>query len=56
MSSPSSLKELSTLSSGARIFIDANIFIYHFTDTPLTDACTTFLQRVERGELQGILL
>jgi hypothetical protein len=51
MSAPSSL--LFTLPSGARIFIDANIFIYHFTDTPLTDACPTFLQRVEGDELQG---
>jgi predicted nucleic acid-binding protein len=42
------------LSAGTRIFIDANIFIYHFTQTPLTAACTGFLQRVEAGDLHGV--
>lgn len=51
--SPSSPKDLATLPSGTRLFIDANIFIYHFTNVPLTAACTTFLQRVEAGDLQG---
>jgi len=54
MSSLSSPKDLGTLPSGARVFIDANIFIYHFTQVPLTSACTSFLQRVETGDLQGI--
>src|SRR5262249_60492018 len=35
------------------VAIDANIFIYHFTQSPLTAACTAFLQRVEAGELRG---
>jgi predicted nucleic acid-binding protein len=35
------------------VAIDANIFIYHFTQSPLTAACTAFLQRVEAGELCG---
>ena len=36
MSSPSSLKEFcATLPSGRRVFIDANIFIYHFNQIPL---------------------
>jgi predicted nucleic acid-binding protein len=54
MNSLSSLKGLATLPSGVRIFIDANIFIYHFTQTPLTAACTAFLQRVEAGDLHGV--
>jgi predicted nucleic acid-binding protein len=54
MSSPSSPHDLATLPSGTRIFIDANIFIYHFTQVPLTAACTAFLQRVEAGDLHGI--
>jgi len=54
MSSPSSPKDLALLPSGTRIFIDANIFIYHFTQVPLTAACTAFLQRVEAGDLHGI--
>jgi predicted nucleic acid-binding protein len=53
MSSPSSLKDLATLPSARRVFIDANIFIYHFTQTPLSAACTAFLRRVEVGDLQG---
>lgn len=54
MNSLSSPKDLATLPSGARIFIDANIFIYHFTQAPLTSAYTAFLQRVEAGDLHGI--
>src|SRR5712692_2112272 len=54
MSSLSSPRDLAALPSGTRVFIDANIFIYHFTHTPLTAACTAFLQRVEAGDLQGI--
>ncbi len=51
---PSSPKDLVALSSGTSIFIDANIFIYHFTQVPLTAACTAFLQRVEAGDLYGV--
>ena len=54
MSSRSSAKDLAALPSGGRVFIDANIFIYHFTHTPLTAACTKFLQRVEVGDIEGI--
>jgi predicted nucleic acid-binding protein len=54
MSTPSLPKDLMALPPGVRVCIDANIFIYHFTDTPLTAACTTFLRRVESGEVQGI--
>jgi len=54
MSSRSSPRDLATLPSGSRVFIDANIFIYHFTRSPLTGACTAFLQRVEIGDIEGI--
>ena len=53
MSSLSSLKDLATLPSAQRVFIDANIFIYHFTQTPLSASCTAFLRRVEIGDIQG---
>src|SRR3989304_4201726 len=54
MSSQSSPKDVAALPSGSRVFIDANIFIYHFTHTSLTAACTKFLQRVEVGDIEGI--
>lgn len=54
MSSPASLKDLAALPSARRVFIDANIFIYHFTQTPLSASCTAFLRRVEVGDIQGI--
>ena len=54
MSSQSSPKDLAAIPSGSRVFIDANIFVYHFTSTPLTAACTAFLKRVEVGDLTGI--
>jgi predicted nucleic acid-binding protein len=37
--------------SGARVFIDANIFIYHFTR--LSAECRAFLARCESGEVQA---
>ena len=52
--SPLSPKDPVTLPSGTHIFIDANILIYHFTQVPLTAACTAFLQRVETGDLHGV--
>jgi predicted nucleic acid-binding protein len=54
MSTPSSPNNLTQVPSGTCVFIDANIFIYHFTDVPLTTACTAFLRRVESGELHGV--
>ncbi|MGH8068369.1 MAG: type II toxin-antitoxin system VapC family toxin [Candidatus Entotheonellia bacterium] len=53
MSSLSSLEDLAALPAGRHVFIDANIFIYHFTQTPLSASCTAFLRRVEVGNLQG---
>ncbi len=40
--------------AGTRCFIDANIFVYHLVDAPeLSDACSDFLERIEKGELAG---
>ena len=43
---------LPELLTGQTIFIDANIFIYHFTG--LSQECSSFLERCERGDLWGI--
>ena len=43
---------LPELPAGQTVFIDANIFIYHFTG--LSQECSSFLERCERGELWGI--
>jgi len=37
---------------GAEIFIDANIFIYHFTEN--SGECSDFLARSEAGEFNGV--
>lgn len=44
--------KLRDIISGTKIFIDSNIFIYHFTG--VSDECTKFLSRCERGELIGM--
>jgi predicted nucleic acid-binding protein len=39
---------------GSAVFIDANTFIYHFNSVPdLGPACTAFLERIERKEIEG---
>ena len=43
---------LTELPAGQTVFIDANIFIYHFTG--LSQECSAFLGRCERGELWGV--
>jgi predicted nucleic acid-binding protein len=43
---------LPELPAGQTVFIDANIFIYHFTG--LSQECSGFLERCERGDLWGI--
>jgi|AntAceMinimDraft_17_1070374.scaffolds.fasta_scaffold03693_8 predicted nucleic acid-binding protein len=43
---------LTELPAGQTVFIDANIFIYHFTG--LSQECSRFLERCERGDLWGI--
>lgn len=42
------------LPDGSHIFIDANIFIYHFSGpTQFTDRCAHLLQRIEDTQLSG---
>lgn len=43
---------LDEISAGERVFIDANIFIYHFTG--VSEQCSRFLLRCEQGELTGV--
>lgn len=43
--------KLDEVAPNTRIFVDANIFIYHFTG--VSDQCSAFLTRCERGELVG---
>jgi len=42
---------LSGVSSGARIFVDSTIFIYHFTGASAD--CRTFLTRCEAGDIKA---
>jgi len=42
------------LPDGSHVFIDANIFIYHFSGpTEFTNHCAHFLQRIEDARLSG---
>lgn len=42
------------LPDGSDVFVDANIFVYHFSGpTEYTDSCTAFLQRIEEGKVSG---
>jgi predicted nucleic acid-binding protein len=41
--------KLAEIKAGSEIFVDSNIFIYHFTG--VSDECSDFLGRCERGEL-----
>ena len=41
--------------TGEIVFIDANIFYYHFVSLPeLSIACKSFLHRIEQGEITGV--
>jgi predicted nucleic acid-binding protein len=41
--------------TGEIVFIDANIFYYHFVSLPgLSTACKDSLHRIEQGELTGV--
>lgn len=44
---------LSDILRGSRVFIDANIFVYHFAGQ--SDECTALLARVEGGEVLGFV-
>lgn len=45
-------KLLSEIPSGTRVFLDATIFIYHFTG--VSPSCRSLLARCEAGEVQGL--
>ncbi|HPD60966.1 MAG TPA: PIN domain-containing protein [Thermodesulfobacteriota bacterium] len=44
--------KLDNLKAGLEVFIDANIFIYHFTG--VSEECSRFLSRCEQEELKGV--
>ena len=45
---------LSDLADGVSCFVDANIICYHIVQTPpLSEECTRFLKRIERGAVQA---
>ncbi len=47
--------QLAEIPDGLSVFIDANIFIYHFSGpTTLSPACSTFLRRIEDGVIRGL--
>ncbi len=43
--------ELIEIPTGSAIFVDSNVFVYHFTGR--SDECSSLLVRVESGELRG---
>lgn len=48
------MRALNEIPSGSQVFIDANIFIYHFGgDGDIADACTEFLLRVENRDVRA---
>ena len=41
--------------TGEMVFLDANIFYYHFVSVPgLSTACKDFLHRIAQGEITGV--
>lgn len=45
---------LSDIAEDTRVFVDANIFIYHFSNfEKFAEACLDFLQKIEDGKLSG---
>ena len=46
---------LHEIEEGQRVFIDANIFVYHFSQgSRFNKSCTDFLQRIEKAGIHGI--
>ena len=46
---------LDEIEPGSKVFIDANIFVYHFSrGSSFNKSCTDFLFRVETSEIHGI--
>lgn len=42
------------LQSGAAVFLDANVLVYHLTGQPgLGDSCTALLKRIEQQDISG---
>jgi len=45
---------LSEIANDSKVFIDSNLFIYHFSKfEKFADSCLEFFQRIEAGELTG---
>jgi len=44
--------KLDEIKTGSEVFVDSNIFIYHFTG--VSDECGNFLNRCEQGDLTAI--
>ncbi len=44
---------LTDIPSAARVYVDANIFIYHFAGQ--SEDCSRFLDRIERAEVHGFI-
>ena len=44
--------KLSEIERGSEVFVDSNIFIYHFTG--VSDQCSDFLNRCERGDFTAV--
>ncbi len=45
---------LQDIADDTRVFVDSNIFIYHFSNFErFADSCLSFFQRVEDGKLSG---
>jgi hypothetical protein len=42
---------LAELEEGSVVFVDANVFVYHFVEA--SPECTGLLRRCETGEVQG---
>ncbi len=45
-------RRLGSSTDGALVFVDANIFVYHFTD--ISADCSRFLARCEQGDIAGL--
>lgn len=44
--------KLEELRPGSRVFVDANIFLYHFSG--VSEECSAFLERCEKGEVTSL--
>jgi len=45
---------LQDIADGTRVFVDSNIFIYHFSNIErFSDSCLSFLQKIEDGKISG---